>query len=71
MMNMIKNNMATYNCHTTMMMTLPTQNETMTRKEKKLCATTTAPPFYLHKMKPRIKRKNIMGTYQSVIATPQ
>jgi hypothetical protein len=48
MMNMIKNSMATYICHTTMMI-----DTTYT------------------KMKPWPWRKKIMGTYQSVIATPQ
>jgi len=51
--------------------TLPTQKWNHDQEGKKLCATTTAPPIYLHKMRPRIKGKKIMGTYQRVIATPQ
>jgi hypothetical protein len=51
---------------------LPTQKQNHEHEGKTLCAPTTiAPPFCMHKMRPWIKGKIIMGTCHSMIITPQ
>ncbi len=51
---------------------LPTQKRNHEHEGKTLCAPTTiAPPFCMHKMRPWIKGKIIMGTCHSMITTPQ